>query len=105
MAGVFRKRWWIYRQKSRPLIYSKLVAVTGTIAATEGSDTAALNGDVIVKGALSVSESGADTAAFRQEVMTLTPADLAAIAAAVWADPVAVSAHAKLDAIIARITC
>lgn len=40
-----------------------------------------------------------------QEAMTLTQADLDAIAAAVWADPVAVAAHAKLDAIIARITC
>lgn len=37
--------------------------------------------------------------------MTLTQADLDAIAAAVWADPAAVAAHAKLDAIIARITC
>lgn len=37
--------------------------------------------------------------------VTLTQADLAAIAAAVWADPTAVAAHAKLDAIIARITC
>lgn len=36
---------------------------------------------------------------------TLTQADLDAIAAAVWADPVAIAAHAKLDAIIARITC
>lgn len=40
-----------------------------------------------------------------QEAVTLTQADLDAIAAAVWADPVAVAAHAKLDAIIARITC
>ena len=30
---------------------------------------------------------------------------IAAIAEAVWADPLAISAHAKLDAIIARITC
>lgn len=36
---------------------------------------------------------------------TLNAADIAAIVAAVWADPVAVSAHAKLDAILARITC
>lgn len=35
----------------------------------------------------------------------LTPADIAAIADAVWADPVAVAAHAKLDAILARLTC
>ncbi|OQB42199.1 MAG: hypothetical protein BWY09_00468 [Candidatus Hydrogenedentes bacterium ADurb.Bin179] len=39
------------------------------------------------------------------EGMLLTQADLDAIAAAVWADPAAVAAHAKLDAIIARITC
>lgn len=35
----------------------------------------------------------------------LTPADLAAIADAVWASPEAVAAHAKLDAILARLTC
>ena len=39
------------------------------------------------------------------EGMLLTQADLDAIAAAMWADPAAVAAHAKLDAIIARITC
>ncbi len=39
------------------------------------------------------------------EGMLLTQADLDAIAAAVWADPAAVAAHAKLDTIIARITC
>ncbi len=37
--------------------------------------------------------------------LTLTQADLDAIAAAMWADPAAVAAHAKLDTIIARITC
>lgn len=37
--------------------------------------------------------------------LTLTQADLDAIAAAVWADTTAVAAHAKLDAIIARLTC
>lgn len=37
--------------------------------------------------------------------VTLTQADLDAIAAAMWADPAAVAAHAKLDEIIARITC
>ncbi len=45
------------------------------------------------------------TPTISQEAMTLTPADLDAIAAAVWADPSAVAAHAKLDEIIARITC
>lgn len=35
----------------------------------------------------------------------LTQEDLNNIAAAVWADATAVSAHAKLDAIIARLTC
>lgn len=39
------------------------------------------------------------------EGMLLTQADLDAIAAAMWADPAAVAAHAKLDTIIARITC
>lgn len=37
--------------------------------------------------------------------VTLTPDDLLAIAAQVWADPAAVAAHAKLDAIITRLTC
>ncbi len=37
--------------------------------------------------------------------LTLAQADLDAIAAAVWADATAVAAHAKLDAIIARLTC
>lgn len=37
--------------------------------------------------------------------VSLSPEDLAAIADAVWADPVAVAAHAKLDAILARLTC
>ena len=36
---------------------------------------------------------------------TLDEATILAIAEAVWADPVAVAAHAKLDAIIARLTC
>lgn len=82
------------------------VYIAGTLSAVEGGlDGFAASGNILVQGTLAASETGADTAAFRQEVMTLTPADLAAIAAAVWADPVAVSAHAKLDAIIARITC
>lgn len=82
------------------------VYIAGTLSAIEGGlDGFAASGNILFQGTLAASETGADTAAFRQEVMTLTPADLAAIAAAVWADPVAVSAHAKLDAIIARITC
>ena len=37
--------------------------------------------------------------------VSLSPEDLAAIAAAVWASAEAVAAHAKLDAILVRITC
>jgi len=37
--------------------------------------------------------------------VTLTQADLDAIAASVWSSVEAVSAHAKLDAILARLTC
>jgi hypothetical protein len=37
--------------------------------------------------------------------VTLTQADLDSIAAAVWASDTAVAAHAKLDAILARLTC
>lgn len=36
---------------------------------------------------------------------TLDEATILAIAEAVWADPIAIAAHAKLDAIIARLTC
>lgn len=37
--------------------------ITGTLAATEsGSDTASINGDVIVQGSLAVTETGSDTA-------------------------------------------
>ena len=82
------------------------VYIAGTLSAVEGGlDGFAASGNILVKGALAVSETGEDTAAFVQETLTLTPADLNAIAAAVWADPAAVAAHAKLDEIIARITC
>ena len=37
--------------------------------------------------------------------VSLSQEDIDAIADAVWADPVAVAAHAKLDAILARLTC
>lgn len=53
----------------------------------------------------SITLSGSDAEGVYGGAMTLTPADLDAIAAAVWADPAAVAAHAKLDEIIARITC
>ena len=82
------------------------VYIAGTLSAVEGGlDGFAASGDILVKGAMAASETGDDTAAFAQEVLTLTQADLDAIAAAVWADPAAVTAHAKLDEIIARITC
>lgn len=40
-----------------------------------------------------------------QEALSLSQVDLDAIAEAVWASPEAIAAHAKLDAILARITC
>lgn len=45
-----------------------------------------------------------DSYAFMGEV-TLTQEDLDAVAAAVWAAPEAVTAHARLDAILARLQC
>jgi len=82
------------------------VYIAGTLSAVEGGlDGFAASGNILVQGTLAASETGDDTAAFVQETLTLTPADLNAIAAAVWADPAAVAAHAKLDEIIARITC
>lgn len=82
------------------------VYIAGTLSAVEGGlDGFAASGNILVQGTLAASETGDDTAAFVQETLTLTPADLNAIAAAMWADPAAVAAHAKLDEIIARITC
>lgn len=106
------------------------VSASGSIALT-GSNAAALRAWLGIAGAGSITLTGSDAAGVKAGsgaytstadagsitlsgsdaegvfggAMTLTQADLDAIAAAVWADPVAVSAHAKLDAIIARITC
>lgn len=82
------------------------VYVAGMLSATEGGlDGFAASGDIIVQGALAASEAGADTASFTQDSMTLTQADIDAIAAAVWASSEALSAHAKLDEILTRVQC
>lgn len=52
---------------------------TGTLAATEsGSDTAAINGDVLVQGSLAVTETGSDTAAINGIVVAAITGSLAA---------------------------
>jgi hypothetical protein len=63
------------------------VYVAGTLSAIEGGlDAFAASGDIYVFGTLSAVESGSDTASFTgPSNVTLTNADIAAIADAVWA--------------------
>ncbi len=79
-------------------------AEAGSIVLT-GSAAVGIRTWLAVAEAGSITLSGSDAEGVYGGAMTLTPADLDAIAAAVWADPAAVAAHAKLDEIIARITC
>jgi len=79
-------------------------AEAGSIVLT-GSAAVGIRTWLTVAEAGSITLSGSDAEGVYGGAMTLTPADLDAIAAAVWADPAAVAAHAKLDEIIARITC
>lgn len=79
-------------------------AEAGSIALT-GSAAVGIRTWLAAAEAGSITLTGSDAEGVFGGAMTLTQADLDAIAAAVWADPAAVAAHAKLDAIIARITC